>query len=369
MHATFILTGLGTMLLGPILPLLSRQWQLTDSRAGLLLLAQFCGSFTGGITTSGNLRRSLAAGLAAAVAGLAVFALAPGLGVACAGLLVGGFGVGRSITSINIIAGRRFTTHRGSRLSYLNFSWSFGALLSPLLAAWLTPHVRLRTLLAAFAGLFLLSAVVLAVQSRNAAAEPASSEEAPGHRGIGTRFLLYFLAILFFYGGLETCLSGWLTTFALRYGTSSLRLGEYTLVLLLIGLTAGRALAAALLLKVSETVLIRLSLVLSALLAAALATAHSAAAIASFAILLGLAMAPVFPIAFSMLIARAPRARQAGAVIAVSGLGAAALPWLMGIISTRTGSLQNALGIPVAAALILLGLTLFPPDPAPSKAR
>jgi fucose permease len=46
--------------------------------------------------------------------------------------------------------------------------------------------------------------------------------------------------------------------------------------------------------------------------------------------------------------------------LAVSGLGAAALPWLMGVVSTRTGSLQVALVLPLAAAVALLGMSLFP---------
>ena len=360
MHAVFILTGLGTMLLGPILPLLTRQWHLLDAQSGLLIMAQFCGSFVGGITTSHKLRRDLLAGLIAAGLGMAGFAFAPGLGLACGGLVVGGFGVGRTITAVNIIAGRRFTVQRGAALSRLNFSWSFGALLSPLLAAWLTPHFSLRLLLSAFGTLFLLSAAALVFESSHAPAEPAAEEEAAGQVGLNPSLFFYFAAILLVYGGLETCLSGWLTTFALRYGTSSLVLSEYTMVLLLAGLTAGRAVAAALLLRMREATLIRVALVLSAGLAALLATAHRAAAIASFAVLLGFSMAPVFPAALAILIGHRPRARQASAIIAASALGAASLPWLMGVISTWTGSLQLALAIPVGAALVLLVLTLLP---------
>ncbi|QHN05513.1 MFS transporter [Granulicella sp. WH15] len=361
MYATFILTGLGTFLLGPILPMLSRQWHLADAQAGLLLMAQFCGSFCGGISTSGRLRRSVAVGVAASTLGLAIFALAPGLAVACTGLVIGGFGVGRTLTAIHIIAGRRFTANRGVSVTRLNLSWSFGAMLSPLLAAWLTPHFALRNLLLTLAGFFLISIIALVFQMRGAEPEPPARAEADTIPGLRPHVFLYFLGILFVYGGLETCLSGWLTTFALRYGTSSLALSEYTLVLLLLGLTVGRAIASALLHRVAETTLIRVALGLSAILSAALATAHTAASIAAFAVLLGLSLAAVFPVSFSILLGYHPRARQAGAVIAVSGLGAASLPWLMGVLSTRTGSLQLALGIPVAAALVLLVMILFPP--------
>jgi fucose permease len=93
---------------------------------------------------------------------------------------------------------------------------------------------------------------------------------------------------------------------------------------------------------------------LAVIFTAGLATAHSATGIAVFAVLLGFSLAPFFPSTFALLMAEKPVARQAGIVLAVSGLGAAALPWLMGVVSTRTGSLQVALALPLAAAILLL---------------
>jgi FHS family glucose/mannose:H+ symporter-like MFS transporter len=365
MHLAFILTGLGTLLLGPILPLLTRQWHLQDAQSGVLFSAQFYGSFLGGVTVSRNLQRSMIIGMSAAAIGFATFAAATELHLACIGLFIGGYGLGQLITSINILAGRRATEHRGSALAFLNFSWSFGALLSPVLAAWLTPHFSLRTLLGTFAAAFATLLVVLLAQLRGAATELIATPEAI-KRGLRTPVFIYFCALLILYGGLETCLGGWLTTIALRYGTSSLVLSEYTTVLLLAGLTAGRAASSLLLLRMGEKLLLRLSLGLAAVFTAALALAHSAAAIATFAVLLGLSLAPFFPATFSMLMAERPTARQAGIVVAVSAIGAALLPWLMGVISTQTGSLQHALALPFAASVALLLLSVvqsaFPPS-------
>jgi FHS family glucose/mannose:H+ symporter-like MFS transporter len=368
MHAVFVLAGLGTMLLGPILPLLATQWHLNDSQLGLLLMAQFIGATIGGVTVSAKLARDLLIGLFAAGLGFAAFALAPGLVPACAALLVGGFGVGRIIATGNILAGARYTENRGAALSRLNFSWSGGALLSPLLAAWLVPHAPLRTLLAIFAACFLVCGGALTGQLRNNAsaqtADPGASSAEPA---LAPRLFLYFAALLFIYGGLETSLSGWLTTYALRYGKTSLVLSEYTMVLLLCGLTAGRALAAWLLLHMRDTTLQRIALLASAALGAALAAAPRASLIATLAVMLGIALAPIFPATFALLMAHRPPARTAGIVIAASGLGAAALPSLIGVISTRTGSLRTALAVPVAAALAMLLLSTLPPHgPRPS---
>lgn len=358
MHCGFVLTGLGTALLGPILPLLARQWHLQDAQSGLLLLAQFCGSFTGGMSVSRHLRRSLLVGLAAAAVGFGEFAMAPGLWSACVGLFAGGFGLGQIIAATNILAGRRYTDHRGAALASLNFSWSFGAMLSPLLAAWLLPQFSLRKMLLCFSGLFLI--VCMAILSEGKiATEQAHVEEASPVSGLTMKVFGYFMALLFLYGGLETCLSGWLTTYGLRYGDKTLAVSEYTTLLLWMALTIGRAGSSVLMLRIREKTAQRCGLALAVLFTGGLAIAHSAAGIAIFAVLLGLSLAPFFPATFALLMAEKPSARQAGIVLAVSGLGAAALPWLMGVVSTRTGSLQVALALPLAAAVVLLGMSLW----------
>jgi MFS transporter, FHS family, glucose/mannose:H+ symporter len=368
MHYGLVLAGLGTALLGPILPLLARQWAMQDSQSGLLMMAKFCGAFLGGVSVSGRLRRSLLVGLAAGTVGFGMFSLAPTMSVGCVGLFVGGFGLGQMITSINILAGRRFTAQRGSALSMLNFSFSLGAMLSALLAAWLLPKFALRQLLECFATMFLLGTIGLLLQMRDEdgglssasiSEELAVSAEGLPVAGIGSRAYLYFAGLLFLYGGLETCLSGWLTTFALRYGDKTLVVSEYTTLLLWMSLTVGRVGAAAVMLRVGERTVQRWGLALAALFTAGLAMAHSAATIAGFAVLLGLSLAPFFPATFALLMAERPAARQAGIVLAVSGLGAAALPWLMGVVSTRTGSLQIALALPFAAAVALLAMASF----------
>jgi fucose permease len=370
MHYGLVLAGLGTALLGPILPLLARQWAMQDSQSGLLMMAKFCGAFLGGVSVSGRLRRSLLVGLAAGTVGFGMFSLAPTMSVGCVGLFVGGFGLGQMITSINILAGRRFTAQRGAALSMLNFSFSLGAMLSALLAAWLLPKFALQGLLECFAAMFLLGAIGLLLQMRNevgglssasVSEEFAVSEKGAPLAGIGSRAYLYFAGLLFLYGGLETCLSGWLTTFALRYGDKTLVVSEYTTLLLWMSLTVGRVGAAAVMLRVGERTVQRWGLALAAVFIAGLAMAHSAATIAGFAVLLGLSLAPFFPATFALLMAERPAARQAGIVLAVSGLGAAALPWLMGVVSTRTGSLQMALALPFAAAVALLAMASFSP--------
>lgn len=358
----FLLTGMGTAMLGPILPLVARQWHLRDEQSGLLLMAQFCGAFIGGVSMSWRLRRGLLIGLVAAAIGVGCFAAAPGLALACAGLLLGGFGIGHSITAINILAGMRFTERRASTLALLNFFWSLGAMLSPLLAAALTTRFRLGSVVGGLAGLFGLSSFAFAAQMRRGAVDtPPQDAHGRSLPGLPFRFMAVFVAMLFLYGGLETCLSGWLTTYSLRYGRHGLAVSEYTTLLFWMSLTAGRAASSALLLAVREKLVWRLALLAAMLLTLALALSHTTAAIAVSTVLLGLCIAPWFPITFALLMAEQPRPQQAGLVISVSGLGAASLPWLMGVISTRGGGLQTALITPILAGAGLLALSFAVP--------
>jgi fucose permease len=204
-----------------------------------------------------------------------------------------------------------------------------------------------------------LAALAVTAQLWGAPEEIGVADTPADGNGLEWGVFLYFAGLLFLYGGVETCLSGWLTTYALRYGEKTLAISEYTTLLLWMALTVGRAGSSVVMLRVGEKTVQRWGLALAVVFTAGLAMAHSAMGIAIFAILLGLSLSPFFPATFALLMAEKPAARQAGIVLAVSGLGAAALPWLMGVVSTRTGSLQVALSLPLAASVALLGMSLW----------
>jgi FHS family glucose/mannose:H+ symporter-like MFS transporter len=360
LHILFLMTGTGTTLLGPILPLLMRTWHLHDAQAGVLLAAQFLGAFAGGISVGSHARRELLTASAASILGFIVLALAAshtgGMPAALLALPVAGFGIGHMIAANNIIGGRLPEDRRARTLTLLNLSWSLGAILSPVLAAWLLPAVPLRTLLGCFAALFACAGV--AVYARIESPPPVTEAAAAGSpRSV----VLFFGTMLLLYGGVETCMNGWLTTYILRYGGHSLRGSQLSTSLFWIALIAGRGLTAGALSYISERGLLRLALGATTLFIGCLLRAQGALALTACAVLLGLSMAPFFPVCFSILMGHAPRARQAGLVIAVSGIGAALFPWLTGRISTWSGSLHTGLIVPLLAAATLLAMSLALP--------
>src|SRR5271155_996048 len=211
--AGFILAGLGTVLLGPILPILLHQWHLTDAQGGVLISAKFLGAFLGGITVLPRLRFAILTGCALCCCGFGAFALSSSLAPAAVALFFGGLGLGQLIASTNILAGRRYRAHTGSALASLNTFWSLGAVLTGILAAALLPRFGMRNPVVSFAALFLVVGLGGFLSTTHSASSDQNSTTASVPTALPRLILLKFALFLFLYGGLETCLANWLTTY------------------------------------------------------------------------------------------------------------------------------------------------------------
>ena len=366
MHLCFLVCGAGTLLLGPTLPVFAEHWHLRDSQSGLLITAQFFGLFSGSIALLRNLRHSLLCGILAAAAGFALLPLtlhvAAGYRVGILAFYVLGLGLGQATTTVNILSAQRYhqPQQRSSALSLLNFTWSAGAVLSPLVAGFYLAHAGVRALFLTFAA---ASLMLLAVASAALPpmAKSSSSPSVADSPPMPWPPLAYFFAILFLYGGFEATLGGWLSTYTLRYTSLGLAASAYCSTALWASFAAGRALAAGVLRYVPENTVRVSGILLTTLATVALRGMHTGLGIGVCAALIGLGIAPFFPVTFSLLISRAPRPRQAGAATANIGLGSAFFPFLTGIVSTRLGSLHSAMVTPIAIALCLLALCVLQP--------
>ena len=401
--AGLLLAGLGTVLLGPILPAISLRWHLTDSQTGPLFFAKFVGSFIGGISVPRKLRWGIFSGTILSCLGFATFGLSTGLLTGSLTLFLAGIGLGQIIASTNILAGYRYRHQTGSALSSLNFFFSLGAVATGLIVASFEPRFGLQSLLLWLGAAFLTTGIggrlgwikppspttTKGITSKGITTTPGApdlshleigeqisvetsdlpSDLPDSHtpiRSLDAQSFVRFALFLFLYGGLETCLAGWLTTYTLRYSDAHLIGGQSAVVLLLAALTTGRALSSIALRFIREITMQRLGLALSFLFIAALSTSHHAASLSLWSILLGLSLAPFFPSTFALLMHRNPTPRTAGFILAVSGLGAAAFPWLMGAVSTHPGSLRTAMSVPMSLALLLLAVSFLKTNPKAS---
>ena len=126
---------------------------------------------------------------------------------------------------------------RASALSLINFFWSFGAMLAPLLVRLADAPLSAQTLVVvACCTLCGLRSVVFCSRCGAAfmmlALRRYLQTTSSSRSGLPVATFVFFMGMLFLYGGLETSLSGWLTTYAFRYGDRTLVISQYTTLLL-----------------------------------------------------------------------------------------------------------------------------------------
>jgi FHS family glucose/mannose:H+ symporter-like MFS transporter len=364
-HATFVPTGIVTVLLGPALPALSAKWSLNDAQAGELFTAQFLAS-TIGVALSGFLvprtgyRLALVLGLLFMAVGVGALPLGShALGVAAVACY--GVGLGLTIPACNLLVAEVNPAKRAGAVSLLNFSWSVGAVACPFL---LTPFQKSGHLATFFYGLagFVLAVALLIVQvqfpraSRGGADSGETAE--PFWAAIRTADAIVLGILFFVYVGTENAVGGWLASYAKRLSDSAGTFWGTTPSFFFGGLLAGRGLAPLIVRKLGELRMVRGCLAVALLGVVALLSVHSIPAVLVSASIIGLGLAAVYPITISLLSSRfGTGANRIGSVMfMLAGLGAATMPWMVGVVSTKTSSLQYGLGIPLVACVLMLAL-------------
>lgn len=356
-YVGFVVTGMATVLLGAILPVLSARWSLTDLQAGSLFAAQFTGSSIGAVLASHFRYRCLVLGYAAVAGGLAALALGNYAVVLLAFALLG-TGLGCANTATNLTFGTEYPSQRGALLTRVNFFWGIGAVSCPPFVAMAARPEMLRLLLLALSlgalAVVTAFAPLLRFSNTKQQNDGRHNDEKP-HLII---FVLFSL-LLFLYVGGETSFSGWIASYAHRFGDlspahSSLFVSAFWMCVVL-----GRG-AVPLLIRFIPEFALLVSGVIAALFGIALLLFPQSAAISLAAVALtGLGCAPIFPLSVARLLARIGDSRHAGWIFAICGSGAAVLPWMTGLLSAQVGSLRTAFTVPFAAMSGVLLLILL----------
>ena len=169
--------------------------------------------------------------------------------------------------------------------------------------------------------------------------------------------LLAFASALFLYIGVENSLGGWLPSYAVRTNPS-LQAASISFFFWIAEL-GGRLLMAALSTRIGGATLYRVSLALLLFAETLLCAAArlTPANMIMLAILSGLALAPLYPLIVSFMLARTGNHPRLGSLFACASLGGAILPWLTGIFSTQFHGLRIGLIVPAAGACLLLLLS------------
>jgi fucose permease len=254
------------------------------------------------------------------------------------------------MTSVSLLQSRRHESERAAQMARLNLTWAIGACLGPALelrgaAAWGTPAVLLGV--AAFFGL--AAGLVLAAVP-HVDVMPAIAPTVRAKKPMVVLLLMVPLAT-----GVESAAGGWLATYSKRSGET---LGEVIGVATCfwVGMLVSRLIQSHRRVA-TASVLSRFVVgpwVMSAAVGILLISSGGVSILAG-ALLLGLAIGPMYP----LLLALALRRGEAGNMVFVAaGCGASLLPLLTGLVSGWTGSLRAGLGVPLAGAVVMgcLGL-------------
>lgn len=367
LHPAFALTGVLQAVGGPLLPSLAATFHMNDSRSGLLFLLYFGGTSLGALFCRAKYARTMTLGfLAMSVCCLGVAAATePFLPLV---FFVLGVSVGVPMSCVSLFVGRAFPNRCAPILTFLNFSWSVGALVAPLLAAQILMHHTYRAayLLLALAGALAASACGLLLEDAPDAAHPVSDPRDFTH----LRLIVVFALAAFLQVGIENTAAAWLPTYALRMARNGLVMAAASSSLYWIGFLVSRGLSSLLLLRTEPVGVFRVAIGVALTAGVLLAVSPSAVGRSLAMFLLGAALAPIYPLVIAGSIARAQHISDSRWVLATAGFGGSVLPWLAGWISGHTGNLRlGMLTIPAALLLMVLVLPALKNRPRTSVAE
>jgi fucose permease len=366
LFAGFVLSGIATTIIGPMLPIFIRRWSLDDGQAGLFSTIQFLAALGGTLASSAiaawrGYKPPLVLGYALMGGGLASLN-ANTHGVALTATAAFGLGYGLITPGTNLFVAELGGAKSASLLNQLNFAWGAGAMACSPLIALALKHNGLASLLtgtAIFGGILMLGLLFVSFgvqkHERDASTAPAASP------AIGLGVTIALAAMFFIYVAMENGIGIWSAEYAKRLANGITGMTTLAPMFFYAGLTSGRGAAPFALRRLHERKMVLGALSLAAA-ATALLIASRSLPVATVAVFLaGLGCASVYPIYIAWLSRwYGARAKHIGGILfALASLGGSAGPGLVGAVSKYSGSLRVGLLVPLVCAATLICLVLL----------
>jgi fucose permease len=367
-YASFVPIGIATVLLGPMLPVLSARWALNYAQAGALFTAQYVAStlavaLSGMLVARWGFRFAIKTGLLLMSAGVGLLLAGPSrvIGILCIGVYGGGLGL--AVPAGNLLVAAVNPGRRSATLNLLNFCWSAGAVACPFLVAAAVRGHRVQLFLTAVAGFAVLMTIGIGVMPASLV-EP-SADKSTGHEaGLAIpwkRPALQVLAALFFlYVGVENGFGGWVASYAKSLGNLAPTMALMTPSFFYAAMMLGRWLAPLLLRLATEIRLVQIGLMVACAGMAGLVLSHGLRGVVASACLAGLGLSYVYPITISLLSREfgADSSRLGSIMFTLSNIGGGLLPWMVGVSSNHFGSLKAGLAVPLMGCGAMFALYL-----------
>src|SRR5467141_3630923 len=365
LFAGFVLSGIATTIIGPMLPIFIRRWSLDDGQAGLFSTIQFLAALGGTLASSAiaawrGYKPPLVLGYALMGGGLASLN-ANTHGVALAATAAFGLGYGLITPGTNLFVAELGGAKSASLLNLLNFTWGAGAMAcSPLIALALRRDA-VGSLLVGFAifGGFIVLGLLFASFGPEHHQQDAKATDAGSPR-VGLAVTIALAALFFIYVGTETSIGIWAAEYAKRVANGITYMTTLAPMFFYAGLTSGRAAAPLVLKTLHERKLVLGALSLEAAATVLLIASRKLPVAIAAVFLAGLGCASVYPI-FIAWLSRwygASAKKIGGILFALASLGGSAGSESIGVVSKFSSSLRVGLLVPLACATILIFLVL-----------
>jgi MFS transporter, FHS family, glucose/mannose:H+ symporter len=361
-YVSFVPIGIVTVLLGPMLPVLSARWSLNYAQAGVLFPVQYVAS-TVAVALSGVLvsrlgfRFAIRTGLFLVAVGMSLLMFGPQwMAILC--IAAYGGGVGLAVPAANLMVAEVNPDRRSATLSWLNFCWSVGAVACPFLVAAAVKSDHIHLFLAFVSASSLLVAltffVLPAPLKETVSADDRTMNIMPVIRRQSQVF--WILGALFFlYVGMENGFGFWLASFSKSLGSMTAAMALMTPSFFYAALTLGRFCAPFLLRTIDEIRLVQAGLVLACAGMAGLVFSHGLTGVATSACVAGLGLSGVYPITIALLSKEfgAASSRIGSIMFVLSNIGGGLFPWVVGVTSTQFGSLKAGLFVPLVGCAVM----------------
>jgi len=360
LHAVFFASGVTTILIGQVLPILSERFALNDLEAGYFFPSQFSGSLFGTYLTNwfGKNRKFAHATLIGCLL-MAVGMLLMNAGsfaICLAGFAVNGIGIGLTLPSINMLVLEMNPLRSASALNILNFCWGAGAIAcKPFVDFVGQGHIAAPTMVLAVV-LLIFAALMYRLPSGTESAHAATladERDVP----IWITKLAWVLAVFnFVHVGFESGIGGWLTTYTERVeGEARVTLISPTFLYFLF-FVIGRGVAPVFFRYLSENLMLLVSLVLILAGMVVTLTAENVFQLSIGASISGFGTSSIFPTTVSRFgrVFGPSAARRATPLFICGTLGSAATTWLIGFLSNKMSDLRSGMYVLAASVVVLL---------------
>lgn len=363
----FFALGLAVASIGPVMSELSTRSQVSLSAMGAIFTALFLGALAmqmlGGLILHrvGYFPMLLGGTLFAALGMTGIF-LSRSYPLLLASAMVLGLGLGSLSLSGNLSIAAKFHEKRVAAVNFVNVFYAMGAFIGPALAGFSVMKVNtgmpvfwLGTFLILCAGLIILGTPMK--EKNQSEAAPVSA--APSARLFASPVLWALVILSFFYGGSETGMAGWTTTYLQQAVGFALERAAFVTSAFYLALMFGRILCTWLGTKLTDLQILTGTLTVTFAGSLLFVASYGNPVMSTVAILIiGLGYGGTFPtmIALSTVIFKESSAKAASIIISLGSIGGSALPALQGVILEQAGPLSTTFMVAGMALAMLVAI-------------